>query len=105
MRHLFPILIVSCQPHVSPWCTGLIVTRITTALLVSRITTLLVSRVTTLVVSVLLVIALIGLLLGIVLHLLPVVKVLAVSLDELVSFSAGEARQDVFGQGMVLGDT
>ena len=105
MLHIFPILVVSCQPHVSPWCTGLIVTRIPTALLVSRITTLLVSRVTTLVVSILLVIALIGLLLGIVLHLLPVVKVFAVSLDELVSFSASEARQDVFGQGMVLGDT
>ena len=105
MLHLFPILIVFCQPHVRSSCTGLIVTRITTALLVSRITTLLISRVTTLVGSILLIITLIGLFLGIVLHLLPVIKVLAVSLDELINFSAGEARQDVFGQGMVLGDT
>ena len=84
----------------SPSCTGLIVTRISTALLVSRVTTL-----TTLVVSILLVIAGISLLPGIVFHLLPVVKVLAVSLDHFVGFSASEARQDVFGYGVVLGDT
>ncbi len=86
-------------------CTGLVVPRITTALLVSRITALLVSRVTTLVDSILLVIAIIGLLLGIIFHLLPVVKIFTVSLDHLVGFSASEARQDVFGEGVVLGDT
>lgn len=48
-------------------------------------------------IAILLIIASIGLLPGIVFHLLPVVKVLAVSLNELVDFSACEARQNVFG--------
>ena len=65
----------------------------------------LIPRVTTLIDTVLLVIAGISLLPSIVLHLLAVVEVLAVSLDELVGFASCKASQDVFGHGVVFGDT
>ena len=65
----------------------------------------LISRVTTLIDTILLVVAGIGLLSGIVLHLLAVVKVLAVSLDELVGFASCKASQDVFCHSVIFGDT
>ena len=83
-----------------PSCTGLIVAGVTAALLISRVTTLIATLV-----AILLIIASIGLLPGIVLHLLAVVKVLAMSLDELVGFASCKAGQDVFRHGMVFSDT
>ena len=83
-----------------PSCTGLIVAGITAPLLISRVTTLIATLV-----AILLIIASIGLLPGIVLHLLAVVKVLAVSLDELVGFASCKASQNVFSHGVVFGDT
>ena len=88
-----------------PSCTGLIVAGlivagITTALLISRITTLIATLI-----AILLIITGVGLLPGIVPHLLAVVKVLAVSLDELVGFASCKASQNVFGHGVVFSDT
>ena len=78
--------------------------------LVSRVTALVsaIARVTsTLATStlVLLVVVVGGILLGVTLHLLTVVEVLAFGLDELVGFTACETGEDVFGKGMVFGDT
>lgn len=88
-----------------PSCTdlivaGLIIAGITAALLISRVTTLIAALI-----AMLLIITGIGLLPGIVPHLLAVVKVLAVSLDELVGFASCKAGQNVFRHGVVFGDT
>ena len=80
-----------------PSCTGLIFSGSPAPLSISRVTTL--------IDTILLVIAGIGLLPSIVLHLLAVVEVLAVSLDELVGFASCKASKDVFGHSVVFGDT
>lgn len=54
--------------------------------------------------TVLLIVGAVGLLLGVMTHLLAIVKVLAVRLDQLVCFSGGEAGHDVFGHSVVFGD-
>lgn len=87
----------------------LVVSRIATLVpTIARVTTLLVSRipalVSTLIDTVLLIVAAVGLLSGIVLHLLAVVEVLAVGFDHFVGFATGETGEDVFGHGVVLGD-
>ncbi len=88
------------SPHARPPTMNPVVSRVTTALLVSRITSL----VPTLADPVLLIIAAIGLLLSTVPHPLAVTEILAVGLHELVGFSACEARQDIFGYSVVLSD-
>lgn len=52
--------------------------------------------------AILLVIARVRLLLGIMLHLLPIVEVLAVRLDQLVGLASRKAGHDVLGDGVVL---
>lgn len=54
---------------------------------------------------VLLVVVVRGILLRVVLHLLTVVEVFALGLDEFVGFSAREAGDEVFGKCMVFSDT
>ena len=83
--------------------------------LVSRVTSLVaaVARITALVPSVarvtpalvLLIVVVGGIVLSVTPHLLTVIEVLAFGLDELVGLSACEAGKDVFGHGMILGDT
>ena len=82
---------------------------------IARITALVpsVARITALVPSVarvtpalvLLIIVIGGIVLSITLHLLAVIEVLAFGLDELIGFSACEAGKEVFGYGMIFGDT
>ena len=83
--------------------------------LVSRVTSLVsaIARVTALVPSVARVTAALvlpiivvgGIFLSVTLHLLAVIEVLAFGLDELIGFSACEAGKEVFGHGMIFGDT
>ena len=83
--------------------------------LVSRVTSLIppIARVTTLVSSVariatalvLLIIVVRGIILGVTLHLLTVVEVLAFGLDKLVGFCACETGEDIFGHGVIFGNT
>ena len=71
---------------------------------IARVTALVpsVARVTALV---LLIIVVGGIFLSVTLHLLAVIEVLAFGLDELIGFSACEAGKEVFGYGMIFGDT
>ena len=46
-----------------------------------------------------------GIVLSVPLHLLAVIEVLAFGLDEPIGFSACEAGKEVFGYGMIFGDT
>ena len=83
--------------------------------LVSRVTSLIsaIARIAALVASiarvtpalVLLIVVVGGIVLSVTLHLLAVVEVLAFGLDEPIGFSACEAGKEVFGYGVIFGDT
>ena len=83
--------------------------------LVSRVTSLVsaIAKITALVPSVarvtpalvLLIIVVGGIVLSVTLHLLAVIEVLAFGLDEPIGFGACEAGKEVFGYGMIFGDT
>ena len=72
---------------------------------VARITALVasVARVTPALVLPIIVVG--GIVLSVTLHLLAVIEVLAFGLDEPIGFSACKAGKEVFGYGMIFGDT
>ena len=72
---------------------------------IARVTALVpsVARVTTALVLPIVVVG--GIFLSVTLHLLAIIEVLAFGLDEPIGFSAGEAGKEVFGYGMIFGDT
>ena len=77
---------------------------------IARVTALVssVARVTTTLTTstlILLVVVVGGVLLGVTLHLLAVIEVLALGLDEFVGFATCETGEEVFGKSVVFRDT
>lgn len=93
-------------PAIHAFCSSSsLVSRITALVSAVARATALVSSVARVTALVLLVVVIGGIVLRIMPHLLTVVEVLAFGLDELVGFPGCETGDDVFGHGVILGDT
>lgn len=105
------MLSIRIVPAMHIFCSwSRLVSRITALIsAIARVTALVsaIARVTTALAStlVLLVVVVGGIVLRVTFHLLTVVEVLAFSLDELIGFTACESGKEVFGHGVVFGDT
>ena len=105
------MLSIRIVPAMHIFCSwSRLVSRITALVsAIARITALVssVARVTTALAStlVLLVVVVGGIVLRVTSHLLTVVEVLAFSLDKLIGFTTCEPGEDVFGHGVIFGDT